>query len=483
MVDKALSKFSASLPPSQRWFEIVVASAIILLGLSMVWLFASEWALLGTLGALVLAICVLFGYEYFPLALFVTLPFSVEFHLSESTRLTLPTEMLIPLLVVLFAGECLKRGVIPIRMSWMNGAVLLFYFMMAASLLYTTQPTATLKAIIRDSGYILAGYYFIPRFVTSEARLKQLLTFTLAAHILLVLYGLGTQAVNGLRIYGDLAYPFFVEHCIYAAFITLTLTFLLAFMLEEKPGSTHRTLIALTGFVGFAVVLTFVRGAWISIFFVLLFYLYQFRHRKSSVDLILTLIYIALIGGVIVIGTGLGAMLMQRVETITDLQYVANYDRIGRWAAAFDIWQDHLWLGAGWGSYPDEYFNYLRYEDAYSAKFRMGAHNIYLELLAETGVWGLSVFLLMIYAFFRHALLLQTRAQSRFIRTTLAALQGAMITFIIHAFINNLGPSDKIGITFWWILGMIPAIQSLIEKEELPKSNTTNSDLNPNHSE
>ncbi len=473
MVDQVLSKFSSSINLPQRWLEIAISSGLVVLALLVLWLFASEWALLGAIGALSLGVCVLFGYEYFSLALFVTLPFSVEFHLSETTRLTLPTELFIPLLVVLFAGECLKKGVIPIRMSWMNGAVILFYFVMVFSLVYTTQPTSTIKAIIRDSGYMLAGYYFIPRFITSEAKLKQFLTLALVFHILIVIYGLITQAVNGLRIYGDLAYPFFVEHCVYAAYITLTFTFLLAFMLEQKPGTTRTVLIALTGFVGIAIVLTFVRGAWISIFFVLLFYLYQFRHRKSSVDLILILIYVAMIGAVVVVGTGLGTMLVQRIETITDLKYVANYDRIGRWVAAFDIWKDHLWLGAGWGSYPDEYFNYLRYEDAYSAKLRMGAHNIYLELLAEVGIVGLTVFLILLYTFFRHALLLQRHTKSPYIRTTLAALQGAMITFIIHAFINNLGPSDKIGITFWWIFGAIPAIQALVAKEKPSKTTSS----------
>ncbi|MBZ0256569.1 O-antigen ligase family protein, partial [bacterium] len=360
-----------------------------------------------------------------------------------------------------------------------NGAVFLMYFVMVASLVYTTQPIATIKAIIRDSGYILAGYYLIPRFVTSEKTLKQLLKITLVFHIAIILYGLGTQAVFGLHIYGDLAYPFFIEHCIYAAFITLTFSFLLAFTLEEKPGTTRTLYMALTGFVGFAILLTFVRGAWISIFVMLLYYLYQFRHRKSSVDLVLLMIYIALIGAVIIIGTGLGAMLMQRVETITDFEYVANYDRIGRWAAAFDIWKDHPWIGAGWGSYPDEYFDYLRYADAYSAELRMGAHNIYLELLAEVGVWGLLVYLLMIYAFFRHALRLQMRTKSVYIRTVLAALQGAMITYVIHAFINNLGPSDKIGITFWWILGMIPAIQSLVDKESKQEAPQPIAEANP----
>ncbi|MBZ0258161.1 hypothetical protein K8I31_19000, partial [bacterium] len=85
MVEKALSTLSPPIGSSKRWFEIVIASVLITLILGGVWLFASEWALIGVLASLVLAVTILYGYEYFPLALFVTLPFSVEVHLSEAT--------------------------------------------------------------------------------------------------------------------------------------------------------------------------------------------------------------------------------------------------------------------------------------------------------------------------------------------------------------------------------------------------------------
>lgn len=439
----------------------------ILIGLlGVLVLFPSQWVLLAILLLLLGSVIVAFGYEYLPLFLLATLPFSVEFTVSGDTRITLPTELFIPGLTLLVLAESVLFNRIRFYSSWLNLAVFSMILVMVGSMLYTQQPVSTMKALVRDLGYIFAGYYLIPRFLTSTNRVQFLLKTLLVSHVLIAAYGLGTQAVGGIRIYGDLAYPFFIEHCIYAAFICFSLVFMLAFALNEPQGRTQTILWIATAFLAFAVFLTFVRGSWISLLPVLFYYMLQFRTRRGSVDLVVVGIYVILIGIVIVLGTGLGQLFLQRIETVTDLQYVANYDRIGRWFSAIAIWQDNPIFGAGWGSYPDMYFYYIIIKDTWSGEFRMGAHNIYLELLSEVGIVGLIVFLTLIYVFFRQAILLQFRTNNSTLRTFLIATQGAMITFLVHAFLNNLGPSDKIGITFWFFLGSIPAIQSIIEKEE-----------------
>jgi len=406
-----------------------------------------------------------YGAEYIPLVLFLQLAFSVEISITGTHRLTVPTEILIPVLFLMLAYATLRDGKITYRPSPLNVMVALFYFLMVATLSYTLEPVSTLKALIRDTGYIGAGYFLIPKYIRSETRLRQTAYGILIIHTVLVLYGFVTQMIGGLHIYGKIASPFFIEHCIYAAFVTITFAFLLAFFLDAKPGSNRFLLGILTALFGLAIVLTFVRAAWFSVLFLLLFYLYQFRKRKSAVDLIILLILGTLLGIVLSVTTDLGALFLQRIDTVTDLRYVANYDRLDRWAAAWNMWRDHRYLGTGWGAYPDVYFNYQVHRDAYSSTMRMGAHNIYLEIMAETGLAGILLYLLMIYVFYRRAIRLQRAVTSGFQRVFILGLQGAMLTYLIHAFVNNLGPSDKIGLTFWFMLGMIPTLEALQKQE------------------
>ena len=128
------------------------------------------------------------------------------------------------------------------------------------------------------------------------------------------------------------------------------------------------------------------------------------------------------------------------------------------------MWRDEPIHGVGYGAYPDVYPDYIVYHEAYSTHMRMGAHNSYLEIMAESGVIGLSPFLLMLFVFFREATVHDPRERDPFLSSALAGAKGAMISFLVHAFFNNLGPSDKIGISFWLLLSFIPCCARLAEQ-------------------
>ena len=448
--------------------------------IALLFYFQSIWIMAGLLIFILGAVAFWWGFEYIPLVVFLQLAFSVELQVASTTRLTVPTEILIPVLFFAFGLSVLFSGRITYRSSPLNVMVILMYCVMVASLRYSLEPISTIKAIVRDTGYIGAGYFLIPRYIRSEKHLYHLLIGCLGVHTLLVFYGFATQVLGGFHIYGKIASPFFVEHCIYAGYITITFAYLLAFYLSAESNRIRFWLGVACTIFGAAIVLTFVRAAWISVFFLLLFYLFQFRHKKTAVDLILVMIVATLLGIAIALTTDVGSLIMERFNTITETKYTANLDRIDRWSAAWSMWGDNPYLGVGWGSYPDQYFNYSPYRPGvfqglesdvpYSAHFRMGAHNIYLEHLAEVGIVGLIVYLLMMYVFFRSALLLQYKINNPLYRMVLIGSQGAIITYLIHAFVNNLGPSDKIGITFWFIMGLIPTIEALHKSEEKQKA-------------
>lgn len=440
--------------------DIIAGLLITIVGVTLA-LTKTAYILVKVFFVIVGVVAYIYGYQYLPLAVLLQLAFSVEIQVTATTRLTVPSEILIPILFFTFAIGAIHDRKLTYRPSPLNVAVVLMYFVMVFSLTRTTFPVSTIKALIRDTGYIITGYYLIPKYVNSEKRLWHVVMGCLILHTVLVLYGLLTQVMGGIRIYDRIASPFFIEHCIYAAFITMTFAFLLAYFLDLEAGPTRKTIGIITALFGLAIVLTFVRASWISVIFLSLYYMYHFRHKKSAVDLLLIIIVLILLGLAVLAFTDLGTLLMQRFETVFDFQYVANYDRLDRWIAAWQIWTVHPWFGVGWGAYPDVYFGYITYSNAYSASLRMGAHNLYLEIMAETGLFGIIAFLAMIYTFFHQSVSLQHSVYSSFQRVFIIGLQGAMVTYLIHAFLNNLGPSDKISLSFWFMLGMIPTLTAL----------------------
>ncbi|MGI6457044.1 MAG: O-antigen ligase family protein [bacterium] len=441
-------------------YELYLGFTTCALLASLLFFFPSYWTMMVVLLPIIGAAVLWFGYDYFPYTLFLLLAFSVEVEVTSDTRVTLPTEVLIPLFLLLLIGEALVKGKMRYRPSSLNGVVCLFFLMATLSLIYSEEPLSTAKALIRDTGYVFAGFFLVPRFIHSDRRIRQLLIGCLIVHILLILYGFGTQVVGGLRIYSDIAAPFFIEHCIYAAYITFSFAFLLAFFMDMKSGTKRTILGFITLLFVVAIALTFVRAAWICVCFVTLFYLIQFRKRDSVIDLVLLLMLGIMFCGAVIITTEVGEMITERLETVTDLKYVANFDRIDRWQAAWEMWKDHKILGVGYGAYGDVYFDYTS-KLAFSSDMRMGAHNLYLEIMAELGLIGLFIYLLMMLLFFVKSQRLKKRVQSRTQWVFIIAMQGAMLTYLLHAFLNNLGPSDKIGITFWFFMGMIPTLEAM----------------------
>jgi putative inorganic carbon (hco3(-)) transporter len=156
-----------------------------------------------------------------------------------------------------------------------------------------------------------------------------------------------------------------------------------------------------------AVVFSWSRGAWLGLIAGAII-LVMFSSNRLRNGLLLLFI-IGFIGtGVLLVGAsrGYGSALsiagrlsgFQEEFTLGDVRGVdindANYavlERLAHWQAAVDMARDNLWTGVGFGNYETAYENYalINWPAALGH-----AHNYYLNLLAEVGLFGLIAYLL-----------------------------------------------------------------------------------------
>ena len=115
----------------------------------------------------------------------------------------------------------------------------------------------------------------------------------------------------------------------------------------------------------------------------------------------------------------------------------AIVERVAHWFAALRMWELAPWLGVGPGNYATAYASVAlpRWNDALGH-----AHNIYLNVLGETGILGFSAFLLFWSTLIGWLLqqrrkLLQTDSWSRAL--TIGVL-GVLTHLAIHSFFDNL---------------------------------------------
>ncbi|HVB21022.1 MAG TPA: O-antigen ligase family protein [Ktedonobacteraceae bacterium] len=280
---------------------------------------------------------------------------------------------------------------------------------MLVSMTVATSISSSLKEIVKWLEFlvlVLLG----AQYLRTRRQIWTLIVIVLLAGITQAFYGyiqafydIGPAAFirdASLRVYGTFGQP-----NPFAGYLNLPLSIAIALLLLGSNWKT-RILAALAAIsLGYAEFLTLSRGGEIAIGTAIIFMLFLGFPRLR-----------ALIGPIFLVGLGivelfLAGVIPQRVLNpvyrilgLTQISFTspspADYstaERLAHWIAGIHMFLDHPWLGVGIGNYPDVYQNY------YITIFvnSLGhAHNYYINIAAEMGAIGLTIFLLFLFALF-----------------------------------------------------------------------------------
>jgi cell division protein FtsW (lipid II flippase) len=86
--------------------------------------------------------------------------------------------------------------------------------------------------------------------------------------------------------------------------------------------------------------------------------------------------------------------------------------------------------------------------------------------LAELGIVGFVAWMWLIIAFFRYGLRSLRGMGDEFYRSLIVGLMGAELSLLVHFTVNNLMNGDAIGVPFWLIYGLVPAIVQIANEEK-----------------
>ncbi len=161
-------------------------------------------------------------------------------------------------------------------------------------------------------------------------------------------------------------------------------------------------------------------------------------------------------------------------QPVTDENF-SVIERLAHWVAALRMWEQAPWFGVGPGNYAAVYpaVRLTRWEDALGH-----AHNIYLNVLAETGVFGLTAYLLL-----WGGAILWTWRQFRqaALRSYTGALAIGILGVLAHLSIHNLfdnlfvqGIYLHVALLFAALISLAPAGSvSVISKQEAVEERVT----------
>lgn len=223
-----------------------------------------------------------------------------------------------------------------------------------------------------------------------------------------------------------------------------------------------------TTVMSLALIMSWSRGAWLSFGASMLIMAIALPRRWWQ-SLALSIMLVVIGGGIWFAGL-VPSSISDRVNSATseifafnDIRAVditsANFavvERLAHWQAAIEMAQSHPWLGVGMGNYEIAYDTYrlINWTEPLGH-----AHNYYLNILAESGIIGLSAYLAMWITFI--GLTWRARKHPDFIaHTIVAGLMGSWAYLLFHSLTDNLYVNNM-----FLHLGIMIGLLAIIERQ------------------
>lgn len=471
------SKYSSGLKEIGSYLKLIpLFLAMIVLG-GMLALYSDSPLLIALfIGALTLVSFAAPDYALYILVGF--LPFSFRFKMLSTTEMQVPTE---PLLAAMIAALFLRWIIMQRREGHVKFPLRLPFLLYAAgiciSIINAGSRYAAAKGSLRAIAYMMLAVVVF-NVVTDKRRLKWLFVTAIvpasAAVIWTVIYladrlsiWMYTKAYEGLL---------FTSYVHYGAFVTIILLILLARSIFDRGKYDRVIWMVFLGIFSVGIGFCFSRGVWVSFIAALGFMLLQkstgVQHKR-----------ILMIGGgiafffILLSLPGVSGIITSRLRTITSLGYASNKARLLRWGVAIMMFRRHPIIGSGYGSFAHTFVNDPLLQGAYVSQFGMGAHNKYLQTLAETGLVGFSAWMWIIVSYYLYGFRLLKKLSAlesgeqkpdfsvSFYRSLVIGIMAAATSLLVHFLVATMIQADIIGVPFWLLIGLLPAIGTLLEKE------------------
>jgi len=450
--------------------------AMIVLGASLARFSDSPLLIIPFFGVLALTSFTKLDYALYILVGF--LPFSFRFIMMSGTEMQVPTEPLLAVMAIALMLRWLVMGRKGVHVKFpFRFPLMLYAASLCLSMINAGHRYSAAKGSLRAIAYMtLAVVVF--NVITDKRRLKWLFVSAIMPAAVAVIWT--TISLAGRldiwmwsRAYEGLLFTSYVH---YGAFVAVILLILLARFIFDK--GVYDRVIWTVFLVIFAVGIcfSFSRGVWVSFIASVGFMLFQKstgeQHKK-----ILIIGGAAVFLGFLLTLPPVSKLIVSRTMSIANLGFASNRARFLRWGAALMMFWRNPITGGGYGSFAHVYRNDPMITGAHLSQYGMGAHSKYLQVLAETGLIGFSAWMWIIVSFFRYGFRLLARCSAEkssaqnptwnisFYRSLVIGIMAAEMSLLIHFLVNSLIQSDIIGVPFWLLLGLLPAIGNIMEKE------------------
>ena len=366
----------------------------------------------------------------------------------------LPTMVILGLVLAGFASLILTLGCrqelrpvySPVN-KWVVLYALIYAFATCASVTFSGSLLVGMISVC-----FLLFYLVVITSIQSWSGLRRLILAMLLVGTIVALYGfwqylhpgqfasawLDTDMFSSItmRVYSTLANP-----NVLGTYFLLVIPFAAA-MLLTAPGAGKKLAYAvILILLVLCLALTYSRGCYLGILFAALVFLILLD-RRFLIPMVILLLLCPFI---------LPDTILTRFTSIGDLSDSSTSYRVYIWMGALDMLKDYWFCGIGPG---EAAFDLIYPSYAYSGITAPHAHSLYLQIMCETGVVGIAVFLGMIISFFRSLCSALKRETRKDVRIFQIAAIASVAGFLVEGATDYTFYNYRVTFLFWCVLGI-----------------------------
>jgi len=298
---------------------------------------------------------------------------------------------------------------------------------------------------------IFLSYYLVFSNITDKKFLKKFVLAMILGGTIIAYFGIYERSMEGIK----QSYVTLINPNILAGYLILIIP-IVSSLLFYAPKGSKKALLAFS-FITMVIclILTRSRAGWLALVGAMIFLVIIEKRKRLAIGLTLVLIVVTSI---------LIPSVRIRLVTIFDLNSLVNEERIYGAKSALQMIKDYPLTGVGVNNF---YHVYPQYQLPEAREHLIHAHNIFLQIGAEMGLFGLAVFLWLLIKVFKVGWkTLKKIKEGDYLRALVIGLLGSLVAFLVNQQFDYIWVKASLFIFFWVLLAILLVIRNIALKEK-----------------
>lgn len=426
------------------------------------------------LGVLLLY-CFSFDTVLFLIAFLTPLSINIE-GLGVGLSLSVPVEPMLVGVLFFFIAKLLqdKKFDIGIARHPISLVIYLMFIWIIITTITSELPLVSAKYLLSRIWFVIPAYFVCAKLFKDPNNINKFVWLYIAGLIIVVIYTTINHALNGFS--GNSAHwvmtPFYNDHTAYGAALAIYLVLSGAFIFIPNIKTSRRIMIiACFSILLLGTYLSACRAAWLSLVAVVgvlvcVLLRIKFKYILTIIIALVALFFTFRHQIIDVMERNeqdSSNNLVEHIQSITNISTDAsNLERLNRWSSALRLFEERPFFGWGPGTYQFVYapFQLSANKTIITTNYGDGgnAHSEYIGALAEMGVIGSFIVILLVAVSIYKGLTTYKKAKNKESKILVLAATLAIISYFTHGVLNNFLDTDKLAIPVWSCLAIITVI-------------------------